>query len=92
VTDDYRAQADEALAGFAKLGSREDADRTHAWARALADKWEAEKRRLEVQLAGAVEERDALAKLVALYREYGSPDLTRMVNYEAMRTPPAGGR
>jgi hypothetical protein len=44
------------------------------------------------QLEGAVLERDALAKLVALYREYGSPDLTRMVNREAMRTPPTGGR
>jgi hypothetical protein len=41
---------------------------------------------------GAVEDRDAYAKLVALYREYGSPDLTRLVNFEAMRTPPAGGQ
>lgn len=37
---------------------------------------------------GAVEERDALQKLVNLYRKYGSPDLTRLVNHEAMRTPP----
>jgi hypothetical protein len=41
---------------------------------------------------GAVEERDALQKLVNLYREHGSPDLTRRVNHEAMRTPPLGGQ
>lgn len=59
----YRARADKDLAGFAKLGSREDADRTHEWANLLADEWEAEKRRLEARLAEAVK---ALAELVRL--------------------------
>jgi hypothetical protein len=35
------------------------------------------------QLRGAVERAEKAERLVALYRENGSPDLTRMVEYEA---------
>jgi hypothetical protein len=61
-----------------------DEEHRAAWADEIVD--------LRRQLKGALEERDALQKLVNLYREYGSPDLTRLVNHEAMRTPPAGGQ
>lgn len=45
---------------------------------------------LASQLAGAVERAERAERLVALYRENGSADLTRLVEYEAKITAERG--